>query len=328
MITGGAGFIGSHLVDALLELNNEVVVYDNFDDYYSNKEVNINHNFRKPNFKLIRADIFDRETLLKCMKATDIVIHLAAQPSAEFSMRNPFKTTDVNILGTLNVLDAARIVGVKKLIVTSSSSVYGNPKRLPMDESHPTEPISIYGVSKLAGENYCRIFSRCFGLPIVTLRYFTVYGPRQRPDMAFNKWTKAIFEGKPLVIYGDGQQTRDFTFIDDAIDGTIRAVQADCSEGVTFNIAGGLRTSIYKAAMELMNVSGKNARIVYEPARHADVHDTHADITRAREVLGFNPKTSIEEGLRLFVRWYKNLHKKGTTRPNRNICEGEVEWRK
>lgn len=306
LVTGGAGFIGSHLVDALLSMNNQVVVYDNFDEYYLGKEKNIRHNLKKPSFTLIRADILDYETLLRSLKGIDIVFHLAAQSGVRFSVKNPEKTTRVNVFGTLNVLKAAKEANIKKVIVASSSSVYGQPKYVPVDEKHPLEPISIYGASKLAVEKYCQIFNDQLSRPVLILRYHTVYGPRQRPDMAIHKWTKAIFKGKPITIYGDGKQTRDFTFIGDIVDGTIKVAETENVHGEIFNLGGGTRLSINNVVKLLIGTSEvDNVQVIYEPPKLGEVSDTHADITKARKMIGFNPKVKLKEGVKCFIEWYK-----------------------
>lgn len=306
LVTGGAGFIGSHVVEKLIEMNKKVIVYDNFDKYYLGKERNVQYLARSNLFKLVKADILDYETLRKATKDIDIVFHLAAQPGVRFSMENPMKTSDVNTIGTLNVLKAAKETSVKKLIFASSSSVYGQPKYMPVDERHPTEPISIYGASKLAAEKYCQIFNDQLNLPVIILRYHTVYGPRQRPDMAIHKWTRAIFENKPITIYGDGKQTRDFTFISDIIDGTIRVAEVDGIGGEIFNLGGGSRVSVKEVDKMLIEVSEvDNVQVVYEPPKLGDVSDTYADIAKARKMMDFNPKVQLKDGLKCFVEWYR-----------------------
>jgi len=306
LVTGGAGFIGSHLVDILLSMNNHVIVYDNLDEYYSGKIQNILHNLKKPYFTLVKADILDFEKLLRSMTDLDVVFHLAAQPGVRFSMENPEKTTKVDVFGTLNVLKAAKEVGIKKVVFASSSSVYGQPKYMPVNEKHPTEPISIYGASKLAAEKYCQIFNDQLDLPVMILRYHTVYGPRQRPDMAIHKWTKAIFENKPITIYGDGTQSRDFTFISDIIDGTMRAAEVDDIGDEIFNLGGGSKVSVNDVVKLLIETSEvENVQIVYEPPKLGDVSDTHADIAKARKIIGFDPKVQLKDGLKCFVEWYR-----------------------
>jgi len=306
LVTGGAGFIGSHLAEKLMEMKNKVIVYDNFDKYYVKKEGNIKHLIRNPLFTLVKADVLDYEKLRNVTKGVDIVFHLAAQPGVRFSFEDPMKTSNVNIIGTLNVLKAAKDANVKKVIFASSSSVYGRPRYLPVDEDHPTEPISIYGASKLAAEKYCQIFNDQLNLPVIILRYHTVYGPRQRPDMAIHKWANAIFENKPITIYGDGTQSRDFTFISDIIEGTIRAAEVDDIGGEIFNLGGGNKISVNDVVKMLIETSEvDNVQIVYEPPKLGDVSDTHADIAKARKIIGFDPKMQLKDGLKCFVEWYR-----------------------
>jgi len=304
LITGGAGFIGSNLADYLLDMGCSVIVYDNFDDYYSGKIRNVRHMLDDDNFRLLRADVLNYSSLLNAMKRVDVVYHLAAQPGVRFSMANPEKTIRVNVLGTLNVLKAALKAGVGRIVDASSSSVYGNPVYLPEDELHPTNPISVYGASKLMAENLCRIFHNEFGLPVVVLRYFTVYGPRQRPDMAICRWVKAILRGDPITIYGDGSQTRDFTYVMDAVEGTVKAGLAGGIEGEVFNIGSGVRVSINDLVKMLIEICGvDDVKIKHEPPKAGDVKDTHASIAKASRLLGYRPKVDIREGLKLFVSW-------------------------
>jgi len=306
LVTGGAGFIGSHLVEKLLELGNKVTSYDNLDKYYLNKEKNTQHLAKNKLFKAVNADVLDDETLLNTMKGADLVFHLAAQPGVRFSMEHPTKTTRVNVLGTLSVLKAAKEAGVKRVIFASTSSVYGEAKFLPINEEHPTEPISVYGASKLAAEKYCQIFNDQLGLPVVMLRYHTVYGPRQRPDMAFHKWTKSYFEHKPIIIYGDGTQGRDFTFITDIVQGTLRAAEVENIDGEIFNLGGGSKVTVNEAVeLLLKELDHDTAQVIHESAKLGDVLYTHADIEKARKMLNFNPTTKLEDGLKLYVEWYR-----------------------
>ena len=307
LVTGGAGFIGSNLVDVLLSKNNTVVLYDNFSDFYTGKEENIKHNLKKSNFRVQKSDIMDYEKIRKTMQNVDIVFHLAAQPGVRFSMENPNKTSDVNILGTLNVLKAAKEAEVEKVIFASTSSVYGEPKYLPIDENHVTKPISIYGASKLAAEKYCQVFNDQLGLQVIILRYHTVYGPRQRPDMAFHKWTKALSENKPIIIYGDGKQSRDFTFVSDIINGTIKAAETDDIGGEIFNLGGGSNVTVnYAVDLLTKEFGAENDQIIYETSKLGDVSDTYANIKKAQELIGFNPTTKLKDGLKLFINWYRN----------------------
>lgn len=308
LITGGAGFIGSHLADRLLDMQYKVIVYDNLNHYYFGKEDNIRHNLNRKNFFFIKGDILDYELLLKSMKKVDVVFHLAAQPGVRFSMINPDKTLMVNVSGTLNILRASKERYVKKLIFASSSSVYGSTNRTPVNEQHPTNPASIYGASKLAAEKLCKIFYDCYGINVVILRYFTVYGPRQRPDMAIYKWVSQIYNNEPVTIYGDGRQTRDFTYIDDIVDATIKAAEVDGIEGEVFNIGRGNDISLNEVTHLLKKLTERDFKVVYEPPQYGDVLYTYADTSKAREALDYKPKTEFEHGLKNFIQWY-NAHK-------------------
>lgn len=307
MVTGGAGFIGSHLVERLMERGNRVIVYDNFDEYYSGKEENLCNASGHPDFALVRADILDFETLRETLRGVDVVFHLAAQPGVRFSLNNPQKTNSVNTAGTINVLEAAKRAGVKRLVFSSSSSVYGTPLYMPVDEEHPNNPLSIYGGSKLAAEKYCRIYNDFLGLDSVILRYHTVYGPRQRPDMALHKWASLLSMGKSPTIYGDGRQTRDFTYVDDIVEGTLRAAEVEAIGGEIFNLGCGSRVSINEAVMMLMGSMGlEDVEPVYEPPKQGDAPDTHADIRKACRVLGYKPQVALDEGIERFVKWFKS----------------------
>ena len=303
MVTGGAGFIGSHLVDRLIKMNNQVIVYDNFDEYYAGKENNIQNHLCDPNFTLIKADILDYDTLHKAMNKVNVVFHLAAQAGVRYSTENPLKTNTVNTTGTLNVLKAAKQNGIKKIVFASSSSVYGVPQYMPVDEKHPTNPVSIYGASKLAAEKYCQIL----GLQIIMLRYHTVYGPRQRPDMAIHKWTRLLFQNKPPIIYGDGQQTRDFTYIDDIIDGTLKSAETEGVEKEIFNLGSGSNVSVNTVVQLLLELTDKtDIEPIYTPPNLGDVSHTYADISKAKKFLGYIPRMTFETGIQLYVKWFKS----------------------
>ena len=307
MVTGGAGFIGSHLVDELIRMDNNVVVYDNLDSYYAGKEENIKTNMGNPNLSFLNLDILDYHALCRVMKKVDVIFHLAAQPGVRYSLENPQKTNAVNTTGTLNVLMAAKQNHVKKIIFASSSAVYGIPQYMPVDETHPTRPISIYGASKLAAEKFCQIYNGLLNLPIIILRYHTVYGPRQRPDMAIYKWTQQLSENKHPVIYGTGEQTRDFTYVGDVINGTLKAGQIDDVKGEIFNLGGGSRVSVNEVVKLLLKLTGKkDINPIYEPPKLGDVPDTYADISKGRNILGYKPKVSLDAGVRQFIEWFRS----------------------
>ena len=301
LITGGAGFIGSHLADRLLELDNSVIVYDNFDPYYKGKRRNIEHNLKNLHYELVKGDILDYERLKEAMKDVNVVFHLAAQPGVRYSMSNPVKVNTVNATGTINVLRAVRENDVDKLVYASSSSVYGNVQKLPMSEENPAEPISPYGVSKLAAEHYCRTYCQTYGLDVVTLRYFTVIGGRQRPDMAVHIFARRMLDDQEILIFGDGEQTRDFTNVHDVVQGTILAAETEGIKGEVFNIGSGRRTSLNELVKLLAETIGKKARIKHTEAKQGDVRNTLADITKARTTLGYNPKVSLKDSLNEFV---------------------------
>jgi len=308
LITGGAGFIGSHLADRLLQMGCKVIVYDNFDQFYTGKEVNVRHHLNNPNFTLIKADILDYGGLLAAAKSSDIMFHEAAQAGVRFSIQNPRKAHEVNATGTLNVLEAAREAKTAKVVAASSSSVYGVPVYLPMDEEHPTNPNSPYAASKLAAEKYCLSYKESYQTRITVLRYFSVYGPRGRPDQVIRKFAAEILEGRQPVIYGDGTQTRDFTYVDDIVDATLHAMESDEADGQVFNIGGGRQTNIRELVDLLIRMLGREKEVspCYEPRYAGDFPHTYADVSKARRVFGYEPKVPLEEGIQRFLSWYKS----------------------
>lgn len=304
-VTGAAGFIGSHLSERLLLERQEVTAFDNLDKYYTGKERTVRRLLKNPSFKFIKGDILDLDLLRKAMQDSAVVYHLAAQPGVRFSSENPWKTTSVNITGTLNVLQSARQQNVEKVVFASSSSVYGIPNHLPYSETEKPKPLSIYGASKLAAEEYCRTFSRLYNLPTTILRYHTVYGPRLRPDLAILKFIKALFNDEPITIYGDGNQTRDFTYVSDVVSATVLASEKGDNE--TFNIGRGKSSTVKGMIQILTKLIGNSPKLMqYEKARSDDMHDTLANISKARRMLGYDPKVSLEEGLKEVVLWYRD----------------------
>jgi UDP-glucose 4-epimerase len=307
IVTGCAGFIGSHLAGRLLEEGFDVIGIDCFTDYYSRKlkEQNISEIQSNENFEFIEKDLLQID-MPDLLNGVDYIFHQSAQAGVRASWGDSFKIyCDNNILATQKLLEGCKGTKVKKFVYGSSSSVYGDTESLPMKETDMPRPVSPYGVSKLAGEHLCYLYWKNFGVPTISLRYFTVYGPRQRPDMAFHKFIKAIFNGERITIYGDGEQTRDFTYVLDIVNANILAAKSDyCGE--VFNIGGGARISLMDVIKELEKIIGKKAILDYIEQQKGDVRDTYADIAKAKKLLGYNPRVSIEEGLRQEVNWIKN----------------------
>ena len=303
LVTGGAGFIGSWLCERLLEMG-EVVCLDNFDSYYSPqiKRKNIEPLIEHPDFELVEGSILDSELLGRVFTDVDYVFHNAAQAGVRVSVENPGKTHEVNATGTLNVLKAAADCEVRKVINASSSSVYGKVSYLPFDEEHPNLPVSPYGASKLVAEHYCRVFGELYDLETVSLRYFTVFGPRMRPDLAINIFTGKALDNEPIEIFGDGEKTRDFTFIDNIIDANLRAME--CGSGV-YNIGGGERVSINGLAERIVEIVGSESGIIYSESVKGDAEHTWSDVSKARNELGYEPGVGLDEGLERYVEWYR-----------------------
>lgn len=309
VVTGAAGFIGSHLSERLIREQCRVVGFDNFSDYYSGKQNNIASLEKSDNFTLVRGDILEFGAIEDVIRNSDLVFHLAAQPGVRFSLENPDVTNRINIEGTLNVLEASKKHRISKIINASSSSVYGNPVYTPVDEEHPLQPISIYGVSKLAAEKYCQIYHKIHHLDIVLLRYHTVYGPRGRPDMAVFRWVDSLFRKKPITVFGDGNQTRDMTFVEDIVSGTIKAAETENISGQVFNLASGKSVSMKHVLEKLRDLINAEIKIEYKPARVDDAKDTHGNIKKAMTTLTYKPETNIELGLEKTVEWYRDSYK-------------------
>ena len=307
LITGGAGFIGSHLAEKLSK-KNEVIVLDNLDPYY---DVRI----KKENIKIVESkgakfvigDVTNYDFIERTIKENniEIIFHEAARPGVRYSIKDPFLPNKVNVIGTLNILKASLDSDVKKVINASSSSVYGKVDYLPFDEKHPTQPISPYGVSKLATEHYCRVFYEVYGLKTISLRYFTVYGPRMRPDLAIPIFAKSILDNMSPIIFGDGEQTRDFTYIDDIVDANLKLLKTNRADGEILNIGSGRRVTINYMIDTLKNLLNSDIKLKYVDPIKGDARDTLANIDKAKKLIGYTPKTSLEEGLRKFLEWYK-----------------------
>ena len=311
LVTGGAGFIGSHLVDRLLTTNIEqVTVVDDFNNFYSPdiKHKNIREHRKDLRYALYEADIRDRAALEAVFSQTrfDCIVHLAARAGVRPSLTEPQLYTETNINGTLNLLELAHHHGIRQFVFGSSSSVYGINAKVPFSEDDPIrQPISPYAATKAAGELLCHTYSHLYGLRCVCLRFFTVYGPRQRPDLAIHKFAKLISQDKPIPVFGDGLTRRDYTYIDDIIDGVMAAIDFDQSNYEVINL-GESRTVELKELIALLEKElGTKATIDRQPPQPGDVPQTFADITKARALLGYNPQTQIEDGLRRFVEWFR-----------------------
>ena len=276
LVTGGAGFIGSHIVERLLKAEHEVVVVDNLDPYYNVKvkETNVEIFKNNPNYTFVNGDIFDKKLMKELIGNVDAIFHLAAQAGVRASIANPRKTFEINTIGTFNLLEICLDGDIKKFVNSSSSSVYGKVKYLPFDEEHPTNPISPYGVSKLAAEHYCRVFYEVYGLKTVNLRYFTVYGPRMRPDLAISIFTRNALRNEPIEIFGDGTYTRDFTYIDNIVDLNIKVLKNNSVNGETFNVGTGEQITVSGLAKKIIELTGSSSKVIFSNREEGDMEHT------------------------------------------------------
>jgi nucleoside-diphosphate-sugar epimerase len=310
LVTGAAGFIGSHLAQGCLEQGHRVLGIDSFTAYYEPelKRANVAQMEDHASWCFIEGDLLDLD-LLSLLDGIDVVFHLAARPGVRSSWGTTFGAyVDSNVMALQQLLEACRSAALDRFVFASSSSVYGDAERLPTDEDTPLQPISPYGATKVLGEHLCRLYHRSHALPTVVLRYFTVYGPRQRPDMAFNKLIRAAFEREEIVIYGDGDQTRDFTFVRDTVDGTIAAASKG-HPGAVYNLGGGARTSMNDVLEMIADLTGEELNVRRVAAQAGDARDTGADTSRARAQLGFAPSRSLYEGLSEQVAWHRGARR-------------------
>lgn len=299
LVTGGAGFIGSHIVDRLLQEGFEVTVLDNLS---TGRIANIKHHLNDKRFRMIEGDIREEKVVRKALKGVEAVIHEAAISSVEESIKDPIKTNDVNLNGTLNLLNLSVKEGVKRFVFASSASIYGdlNP---PLKEDSQPKPMSPYAASKLSGEYYCKAFHKIYGLETICLRYFNVYGPVQRNNQYSSviiNFIDNIKKNKPLVIFGDGLQTRDFIYISDVVEATLIALKSKEGIGEVFNIATGKPTTINELARIMIKLKGKSSlRLIHTEPRKGDIRHSYADVERAERILKFKASVSLEDGLKL-----------------------------
>ena len=310
LITGGAGFIGSNIAETLLQQGKSVRILDNF---LTGRRVNLET--LKGDYELIEGDIRDLEICQKAMQGVRYVLHQAALPSVPRSVKNPIESNDINISGTLNLLVAARDEGVKRFVFASSSSVYGDTPTLPKEESMPPNPLSPYAINKLVGEYYCKVFYSLYQLETVALRYFNVFGPRQDPKSQYAAvipiFLRCLLEGKAPTIYGDGEQSRDFSFVENVVEANLLATQAPKAPGNVFNIACGNRMTLNDLANLIKHELNSDIEFQYADSRPGDIKHSHAEIARAREILGYRVKVPVEEGLRRTIAWYQDQTGKG-----------------
>jgi len=304
LVTGGAGFIGSHLAEELVRRGERVRVVDSF---ITGKRRNLEH---LPAVELIEGDLADAGVSERAVAGMDYVLHQAAIPSVPRSVKDPVTCNRANITAGLNLLVAARDAGVKRVVYAGSSSAYGDTPTLPKREDMPTNPLSPYALQKLVVEQYCQLFTRLYGLETVTTRYFNVFGPRQDPGSPYSGvislFTTALLEGRQPIIYGDGGQTRDFTYIANVVDGVLRAVTAPKASGEVINVAVGGRISLNDLLATLNKIVGQDIKAIYKEPRAGDIRDSQADITKAQALLGYTPTVPLEEGLKRTLEWCRS----------------------
>jgi nucleoside-diphosphate-sugar epimerase len=309
LVTGGAGFIGSNIVDELVRRGHQVRVLD---DLSAGKESNLAGVRKQVGLQI--GSLIDMKVVQQACQGIECVIHLAARTSVPRSVADPIETNRVNIDGTLNLLVAARDAKVKRIVYAASSSAYGETVELPKTESMPPSPISPYGITKYVGELYAQVFGRVYGLENVSIRYFNVFGPRQDPTSQYSgvlsRFMLALIQGNSPVVYGDGEQSRDFTYIDNVVDETLRACEVPAATGRVFNGGTGARITINQVLRQLEKITGEKVQARYDPPRTGDIRDSQADIALARQVLGYEPRVQFEEGLRRTWDWYVGTYGK------------------
>jgi UDP-glucose 4-epimerase len=310
LVTGGAGFIGGHIAERLVRDGHDVVVLDAMDPFY---DLGIKRHTIETcreaagdgSYEFVEGDVRDADLVSELVSDAEFVYHQAGKAGVRPSVREPRVYDEVNVDGTLNLLDAARASGVERVVMASSSSVYGKPEYLPYDEVHPTTPVSPYGVSKLAAERYGCAYSQVYDLPFVGLRYFTVYGPRMRPNMAITNFVSRCLNGEAPVVYGDGTQTRDFTYIDDVVEANLALLETDAADGEAVNIGSTDTIEIRTLAAEVRDQLAPDRDLEFAERFAADAEHTHADTTKAHELLGYEPTHDIREGVAAFIDWYR-----------------------
>lgn len=312
LITGGAGFIGSHFAAQCLRLGHQVAVLDEFNDFYDPSIKRANFAALGPDVQLFEMDIRDADGVMKVVKGGgfDCIVHLAARAGVRPSIQHPRLYIETNIIGTQNMLEAAKAAGINRFICASSSSVYGVLKSAPFSEDLCLNAtISPYAATKLAGEQLCSNFSYLYGMRTINLRFFTVYGPSQRPDLAIHKFTRSIYEGRPIDQYGDGSTRRDYTYIDDIVQGITACLSFEGDLCEVFNLGESQTTTLTELITSIESALGKKAIINRLPDQPGDVPLTYADISKARRLLGYNPTTKIAQGIPKFVDWFLALQK-------------------
>jgi UDP-glucose 4-epimerase len=310
LVTGVAGFIGSHLAERLLAEGHEVVGVDCFTPYYarSAKEANLQGLLREARFTFVEGDLLKLD-MINILKDISHVFHQAAQAGVRSSWGKEFEIyTSLNVLATQQLLEACKGLSIDRFVYASSSSVYGDAAALPLSEDSLPQPVSPYGVTKLAAEHLCHTYACSFGIPVVSLRYFTVYGPRQRPDMAFHRFMRSIIKDEVIEVYGDGNQTRDFTFVADAVEANLLAMQC-ARPGAVFNIGGGSRVMLNEVLDTIQDIAGRRARMKYLPGQRGDMKHTMADTTRAHGELGYRPRVELKTGLKAQWEWLQTFYR-------------------